>query len=1070
MEEEELWRKGEADGAGRGLLLLYGVAQRKRRSFPLRCLSYGCLPYMHSSTVRTAALFTVRERGKHCINCAFEIGGVPFLLVVREIHTYKMLQRLRRSMRRKKASYCVNCGHSQRECYHAEYAEPGFSNNNSISGSNNQFNSLPNRRSVRAYREASIQEYLLYYEAVSLVTRREVQQKFHCVLVILLQEYARRMLLQSELALQQASNNGGPQQVLVHHANHHLNSMSSAASTSSASSAGTSSIVNNNLLTAAATGGNNNNGAPPALPPRRSGAPPQPPRVPEHHHHHHLHNHAGVVDSAPPPPPPPRQNANPPPPTPPRGTTPPPPPTLAAAAAAGAAQPSANPPQLLKRMSPITVARSAAASSLQQQQMQQHSQKQQQQRGTSPVTQQQPMRVPNSREIQQQVQQVQQKLQNINIFPEEGCGVVEPPPPYPMGPDAAAAPTFAVPSSPALVQQQQQQQQQQNPPPAPPPSYSQSLAMRQSPTLSSASSDYRATPSTTADFRRSPAPLQAANLLHHAGSYGPMMASAAAAAAAASSASVASSTPVPSSSAVTASPIPMVAASPSPASSMLSSSSRTSSSVHAWTARQAKTHSPIIMQSVKSTQVQKPVLQSATAVAPVPSDCASVASSSSKDGGGSKPPPSYEFSMQQKQHGGSAAAPPPPPPPHPSSPSASSSQSGNSPVPTRIAAAASPAAAVLTAAAVSAAAAAGADGGQQLPPPPPYPSSAVASKKEAAGLVSGTQVSGKQGHVISTAKVVSNVGKVAAVAPQRKYSAPVTASPLVAMSAAAAAAAASETGSSAASRSESPVSDSHTISASPVSFQYSEATRTASYATDSGLVSAAVAATEALPLPSAQASTASAPPSRTTHHTSPKPERRHLPPEAAEETLLRRQSLIQYCSPEAFKFFMEQRVENVMKEFENRRKRRLLLESELEELRVEDKHSMRLLLQRKETNYLRMKRAKVHKRDFDKIKKIGVGAFGEVSLVRSINTVTGKPEAYYAMKKLKKEKIVEENQVAHVIAEKDILAEADNEWIVKLYYSFQDKKNLYFVMEYIPGGDMMNLLIAKQIFSEDMAR
>ena len=43
------------------------------------------------------------------------------------------------------------------------------------------------------------------------------------------------------------------------------------------------------------------------------------------------------------------------------------------------------------------------------------------------------------------------------------------------------------------------------------------------------------------------------------------------------------------------------------------------------------------------------------------------------------------------------------------------------------------------------------------------------------------------------------------------------------------------------------------------------------------------------------------------------------------------------------------------------------------------------------------------------------------------------------MKTLKKNEVVERKQVAHVIAEKDILAESENEWIVKLYYSFQVK-------------------------------
>ena len=83
--------------------------------------------------------------------------------------------------------------------------------------------------------------------------------------------------------------------------------------------------------------------------------------------------------------------------------------------------------------------------------------------------------------------------------------------------------------------------------------------------------------------------------------------------------------------------------------------------------------------------------------------------------------------------------------------------------------------------------------------------------------------------------------------------------------------------------------------------------------------------------------------------------------------------------------------------------------------------------------------------------------------------------------------------MAHVKAERDILAEADNEWVVKLYYSFQviftptnpflkllfllfiyfniqDRDNLYFVMDYIPGGDLMSLLIKFGIFQEELAQ
>ena len=43
-------------------------------------------------------------------------------------------------------------------------------------------------------------------------------------------------------------------------------------------------------------------------------------------------------------------------------------------------------------------------------------------------------------------------------------------------------------------------------------------------------------------------------------------------------------------------------------------------------------------------------------------------------------------------------------------------------------------------------------------------------------------------------------------------------------------------------------------------------------------------------------------------------------------------------------------------------------------------------------------------------------------------------------------------QVAHVRAERDILAEADHTWVVKMYYSFQDVQNLYLIMEFLQGG------------------
>ncbi|XP_029965407.1 serine/threonine-protein kinase LATS1 [Salarias fasciatus] len=172
-------------------------------------------------------------------------------------------------------------------------------------------------------------------------------------------------------------------------------------------------------------------------------------------------------------------------------------------------------------------------------------------------------------------------------------------------------------------------------------------------------------------------------------------------------------------------------------------------------------------------------------------------------------------------------------------------------------------------------------------------------------------------------------------------------------------------------------------------------------------------------------------------------------------------------SPQAFKFFMEQHVENILKNHQQRIRRRKQLESEMQRvgLSSEAQEQMRMMLCQKESNYIRLKRAKMDKSMFKRIKTLGIGAFGEVCLARKEDT-----GALYAMKTLRKKDVLLRNQVAHVKAERDILAEADNEWVVRLYYSFQDKDNLYFVMEYIPGGDMMSLLIRLGIFKEELAQ
>ena len=152
-----------------------------------------------------------------------------------------------------------------------------------------------------------------------------------------------------------------------------------------------------------------------------------------------------------------------------------------------------------------------------------------------------------------------------------------------------------------------------------------------------------------------------------------------------------------------------------------------------------------------------------------------------------------------------------------------------------------------------------------------------------------------------------------------------------------------------------------------------------------------------------------------------------------------------------------------------RNQRRLDLEHKLmnEDIASSEERKNRQLqnLGKKESQFLRLRRTKLSLEDFLTVKVIGKGAFGEVRLVQKRDT--GK---IYAMKTLLKSEMYKKDQLAHVKAERDVLAGSDSPWVVSLYYSFQDAQYLYLIMEFLPGGDLMTMLIRWQIFTEDITR
>ena len=103
--------------------------------------------------------------------------------------------------------------------------------------------------------------------------------------------------------------------------------------------------------------------------------------------------------------------------------------------------------------------------------------------------------------------------------------------------------------------------------------------------------------------------------------------------------------------------------------------------------------------------------------------------------------------------------------------------------------------------------------------------------------------------------------------------------------------------------------------------------------------------------------------------------------------------------------------------------------------------------------------------DFDIIKLISNGAYGAVYLVKHRET-----RQRFALKRINKQNLILRNQVDQVFAERDIMSFTDNPFVVSMYCSFETKKHLCMVMEYVEGGDCANLLKNMGPISPDMAR
>lgn len=98
--------------------------------------------------------------------------------------------------------------------------------------------------------------------------------------------------------------------------------------------------------------------------------------------------------------------------------------------------------------------------------------------------------------------------------------------------------------------------------------------------------------------------------------------------------------------------------------------------------------------------------------------------------------------------------------------------------------------------------------------------------------------------------------------------------------------------------------------------------------------------------------------------------------------------------------------------------------------------------------------------DFSIQRTLGTGSFGRVHLVQSRHNLR-----FYAIKVLKKGQVVKMKQVEHTNDERRMLQKVKHPFLITLWGTFQDNRNLYMVMDFIEGGELFSLLRKSQVIS-----
>ena len=107
----------------------------------------------------------------------------------------------------------------------------------------------------------------------------------------------------------------------------------------------------------------------------------------------------------------------------------------------------------------------------------------------------------------------------------------------------------------------------------------------------------------------------------------------------------------------------------------------------------------------------------------------------------------------------------------------------------------------------------------------------------------------------------------------------------------------------------------------------------------------------------------------------------------------------------------------------------------------------------------------INKNQFEFVKIIGKGGFGKVYKVLS-----KKYNKIFAMKEMSKLSIIEQKSEKNVKNERELLTRINHPFIINMYFSFQDKENLYLSTEFLEGKDLRYYIIKKIKFTENQVK